>query len=182
MGFFNQLIKPTFKEDDKGNIIYYPSFHEAFIIDSKSKKNEIIQFYKKASVLLPFFILSLLLGSFAFLFILGISPIFIIFFASFAPYLYEKKIKKMTKDLPKVDKLKIKGLSNIIAQSISLFTLIFVELVFTFLIAMIISFIFNSKQKPIEFVSSVIIIIICFSICFITGKAIIMRLKSNYTD
>ena len=179
MSYLKNLIKPNFKQDKKGNTLYYPSlFSQGFIIDSENKKNEIIKFYKKASILLPFFILTLLLGSFALLFIFGISPLFIIILASFASSLYEKKIKKMTKDLSKVEKLKIKSLSNIMAQSISLFTLIFMELVFTvFMIAIIISFIFNLKQKPIEFFIG-ITIIICFSICFITGKAIFIRLKN----
>ena len=186
MSFFKTLITPIFKQDNQGNTFYYPSFsHEGFIITSDIKKNEIIQFHKKISILPPFFILALLTGSFYPLFIFGISPIFIIFFASVVPHLYEKiyekKLEKITKGLTKIDKLKVKvtGLSNIMAHFVSLFTLLLSFFVELFLIILLIV---STKKYEIVFLSTeffigIIFIVIFSYLFFITGKAIFIRYK-----
>ena len=182
MKLLNNLVKPIFKQDDKGNTLYYPSiFRQGFVIDSKNKKNEIIQFYKKVSVLSFFFILTLLLGSFLCIFIFNVTPLlFIILPVSFAGHLYDKKIKKMTEGFSKIDKLKIKGISNIMAHSISLFILILLELVLIFLMSYIVSTIFRQLSTNLaSFFYGIGIITILIYLSFITGKAILLQFKNK---
>ena len=200
MSFFNNLIKPIFKQDDKGSTLYYPALYcEGFIIESKKQKNEIIQLYKKKSVILFCFLLILLIGSFSIffifsfeqqliLFIFGIELPIMILYHTFSYSLYQKKIEKITKGLTKVDKLKFTGLSNTIAHCVSLFTLLISFFVELFVIVTTIGFIKREKRyclPDIDFfgiIFGIIIIFMFIYLSFITGKAILIKFKNGYTS
>ena len=179
------MIQANFKQDDKGRTIFYPSvFREGYIINSKDKKDEIILFYKKLSVVFIFLILALLLGCFFFIFIVDLPPanIIIVFLAAFASSLHETQIKKITEGLEKTDKLKVTDLPNRIALSINPLTLFLLLVIELFLISLgMISIIINiiSKQLQPEFFIGIIFIAVFGSLFWYTVKIILLKYKKQ---
>jgi hypothetical protein len=103
MSFLDDISNVAFKTDANGSLLFFPwgFLGVGYIVESKGKRDEIRQFYKKLYLITPPFVLIVLIFHLFISFYIGMAGFFyfLILFAIYLGLIYIN-IKKLTRNLP----------------------------------------------------------------------------------